>query len=119
MIIVGNKDNQQLAHELQGLVATSIIDWTNRLTLGELGALCEVADLYVGNNVDYTYIAVAADCPTLLILGEKRPLTTIPYASAEQLTPLWQSFEGNFSWEKGVSVHDTIKAIQKLLKIRI
>ncbi|MEM7116514.1 MAG: glycosyltransferase family 9 protein [Chloroflexota bacterium] len=119
LIIMGDEADQPLARELQGLIATRIIDWSGQLTLGEASALCEVADLYVGNNSDLAYIAAAADCPTVLIYGEKRPLSTIPYAPPGQLTTLWQPYEGSFSWEKGTAVLDARDAASQFLKVAV
>lgn len=111
VIVVGNVAEQETAQALTGLTATAIADWTGVLTLGQLGALCEVADLYIGNDVDLAYVAVASDCPTVVIY-EKQPFAHTPYAPRGNFTPLWPEPAS----DEAITVSDAFAASQQLLQ---
>jgi len=83
--------------------------------LGELGALCELASLYVGNDVGSTHVAAATGCPTLAIYGPTDPGVYAPYMVNGRVQTLWRPYEGEFNWTTGVSVDEAIGAAEELL----
>ena len=83
--------------------------------LGELGALCELAALYVGNDVGSTYVAAATGCPTLAIYGPTDPAVSAPYMVNGRVVTLWQPYDGDFIWAKGTTVEMATAAAEALL----
>lgn len=118
ILIVGGEGERPLAQIISGLMHASVANWTGRITLGELGALCEVADLYIGNDAGPTHIATAVGCPTLAIYGPSNPAVSGPYGGGDTAVTLWRKMETNFSWEKGITVEDAIQAAEKMLAQR-
>ena len=85
------------------------------MSLGEVGALCELAGLYVGNDIGSTHVAAATGCPTLAIYGPTDPAVNAPYMINGRVQTLWRPYEGAFDWANGVSVEEAIAATDKLL----
>ncbi len=80
-----------------------------------MGARCELAGLYVGNDVGSTYVAAATACPTLTIYGPTDPAVSAPYMVNGRVTALWQPYEEPFRWDKGVTVEMAAAAADALL----
>lgn len=115
ILIVGNEGERPLAQTIRGLMHAPVANWAGRITLGELGALCEVADLYIGNDAGPTHIATAVGCPTLAIYGPSDPAISGPYSDKGTAVTLWRESEGSFSWANGVTVADAITAAEEIL----
>ncbi len=116
VLLVGSESDQALVKEVFGLMSIKACNLCARLSLGELGALCEVADLYVGNDTGPTLIAVAKGCPTLAIFGPTDPGVTGPLTNNGKLQILHaESDKKPFSWEKGASVDEAMAIVDKLL----
>jgi lipopolysaccharide heptosyltransferase II len=115
ILLVGDEGERPLTHTISGLMHASVADWGGRITLGELGALCEVADLYIGNDAGPTHVATAVGCPTLAIYGPSNPSISGPYADKGTAVTLWRKTEGEFSWEKSISVEEASAAAEKIL----
>ena len=115
VVLVGGEQDRPLTQAVQGMMTTSVVDLAGRLTLGKLGALCEVADLYVGNDTGPTHIAVAVGCPTLAIFGPSDPAFSGPYAPRGRVEALWREYEPPFAWDWGISVKDAGKTAVSLL----
>ncbi|MCB0036290.1 MAG: glycosyltransferase family 9 protein [Anaerolineales bacterium] len=116
VIIVGGANDLQIANAVAGLMSSQVFNLANQLSLVELGALCEVANLYVGNNTGPTYIAAAVSCPTLAIYGPDEPNENLPFANNDHLLTLWKPYEGEFRWEKGISTEDAKYEAVRLLR---
>ena len=89
--------------------------------MGELGALCEVADLYVGNDAGPTHVAVGAGCSTLAIYGPSDPAYSKPISPKADVIALWRDLsevekERPFTWDIGVTVEQAIEAADSLLE---
>ena len=80
-----------------------------------MGALCELAGLYVGNDVGSTYVAAATGCPTLSIYGPTDPGVYAPYMVNGRVRTLWHAYEEAFSWDAGASVEEASAAAEELL----
>jgi ADP-heptose:LPS heptosyltransferase len=118
IVLVGAKEDKALTTAVAGMMSNAAVDLAGELSLGELGALCEVADLYVGNDTGPTHVAAAVGCPTLAIFGPSNPAYSQPYGVKGKVLALWQEWDGKrpFSWDNGVTVEEAVSAAEKLLK---
>lgn len=121
--LVGTADERSLAAQVAGMMSLTATERAaaNRageIGLGELGALCELAGLYVGNDIGSTYVAAATGCPTLAIYGPTDPAVSAPYMINGRVTALWQPYEGAFNWANGVTVEMATVAADALLAAR-
>lgn len=117
VVLVGGEVDRPLTQAIQGMLAQPVVDLAGRLTLGELGALCEVADLYIGNDTGPTHIAVAVGCPTLAIFGPSQPALSGPYAPRGRVAALWHEYETPFDWDLGVMVEEGVETAVSILTI--
>lgn len=115
IVIVGTAEEAPLAVQIAGMVSFPVINRAGRIGLGELGALCELAALYVGNDSGTTCIAAATGCPTLAFYGPTNPAINGPHIIHGRVINLWHPFSGPFSWQNGVSVDEAIAAAEALL----
>jgi lipopolysaccharide heptosyltransferase II len=117
VILVGAKPDLPLANDISGLLSMPVINLAGQLTLGELGALCEVANLYIGNDSGPTHIAAAVGCPTLAIFGPTDPAISGPYATKGRVKILGEGEDKQrpFSWENSVPVEEARTAVDQLL----
>ena len=120
ILLVGSQHDHALAAAIDGMTSVPCANWAGRVTLGELGALGEIANLYVGNDTGPTHIAAAVGCPTLAIFGPSNPALSAPYSpKAERVGTFWQGGEVRpFSWQEGVPVPQAIKAADQLLRLK-
>ena len=121
IVLVGADEERPLAQAIAGLMATKLSNLCGEVSLGEVGALCEVADLYVGNDAGPTHIAAAAGCSTLAIFGPSNPAYSRPYSSKADVMALWRELseeekERPFTWDFGVTVEQAIEAVDRLLE---
>ncbi len=116
LLIVGDTEDGARAEEVAGLVSAPAVNLAGRVTLAELGALAEMADLYVGNDAGSTHVAAAVGCPTLAIFGPTNPAVSGPYATRGQVISLWRPTAGPFSWEAGVTTEEAAAAADLLLR---
>jgi ADP-heptose:LPS heptosyltransferase len=116
IVLVGATSDLPLANDISGLLSLPVINLAGQLKLGELGALCEVADLYIGNDSGPTHIAAAVGCPTLAIFGPTDPTISGPYAAKGKVKVLGEGEKQRpFSWEDIVSVQEARAAVDQLL----
>ncbi|MBX7252037.1 MAG: glycosyltransferase family 9 protein [Candidatus Promineofilum sp.] len=118
--LVGTAEERPLAAQVAGMISLSATERAaanraGKIGLGELGALCELAALYVGNDVGSTYVAAATGCPTLAVYGPTDPAVSAPYMVNGRVATLWQPYEGAFSWAKGATVEMAAAAAEALL----
>ncbi|HHJ06168.1 MAG TPA: glycosyltransferase family 9 protein [Anaerolineae bacterium] len=96
------------------------------LTLGQFGALCQQASLFVGADTGAMHIAAATGCKTVAIFGPSDPQRYGPFAPPEKAIALWrpvslpkggvgQGKVFDFSWEQGVSVEEAWDACEQFL----
>lgn len=115
IVLTGTGAEQALVSQVAGMIAHPTTNLAGETGLGELGALCELADLYVGNDAGSTYVAAATGCPTLAIYGPTDPAVYSPYMITGRVVVLRRPFSGEFSWAEGVSVEDAAAAVDDLL----
>ncbi len=115
VVLVGGETDRPLSQAIQGMLAQPVVDLAGRLTLGELGALCEVADLYIGNDTGPTHMAVAVGCPTLAIFGPSDPALSGPYAPRGRAVALWHEYAAPFAWDVGVTAEEVVKTAVSFL----
>ncbi len=121
IVLVGAAEERPLAQAIAGLMATKLTNLCGEVSLGEVGALCEVADLYVGNDAGPTHVAAAAGCSTLAIYGPSDPAYSKPYSSKADIIALWRDLieveeERPFTWDIGVTVEQAVDAADTLLE---
>lgn len=116
VVLVGAAADRPLAEAVAGMMSEPAVNLAGQISLGGLGALCELADLYVGNDAGPTHVASAIGCPTLAIFGPSEPAVSGPYGALERVRALWRErdFEP-FSWERGVTVAETAVVADELL----
>lgn len=115
VVVVGAAAERILAEQVAGMMSFPVANRAGRMGLGELGALCELASLYVGNDVGSTYVAAATGCPTLAIYGPTDPGVYAPYMVNGRVRTLWHPYNGAFDWSNGVSVEEAVVAADELL----
>ena len=117
IVLVGGEADRALVTAVSGMMSNPSVDLAGQLTLGELGALCEVSDLYVGNDTGPTHIAAAVGCATLAIFGPSDPAYSKPYETKGKVTALWHEVDGKrpFTWDEGVTVEEAVQAAETLL----
>jgi lipopolysaccharide heptosyltransferase II len=121
LLLIGGESDANLASEIAGMLTAPSANWAGSTGLGEVGALAEVADLYIGNDAGPTHIAAAAGCPTLAIYGPSDPAVSGPYGASNRVISLWREHEAGgkaFAWEGGVSVKEATAAADLLLARR-
>ncbi len=120
VVLVGAEQERPLTQAISGLMATQVTDLCGQLSLGEVGALCEVADLYVGNDAGPSHVAAATGCSTLVIYGPINPVRSKPYMPEGNVIALWRDLgeveeERPFSWDIGVTAEQAVEAANSLL----
>jgi heptosyltransferase II len=115
VLIVGDAADRTRAEAIAGMTSAKAINLTGRITLDELGALAEMADLYVGNDTGPTHVAAAVGCPTLAIYGPTNPAISGPYATKGRVVTLWRPTEEPFSWDASVTAEEAAAAADLLL----
>ncbi len=115
IVLVGGPKDVVVAREVAGMMSVPVANRTGQMGLGEMGALCELANLYIGNDVGPTYIAAASGCPTVVIHGPTDPAESGPYMINTPVTNVWRPGGLPFSWKTGVTVEDAAQAATALL----
>ena len=118
LLLVGEASDRKITHEVAGMIAGQVGNWAGRISLGQIGALAEVADLYIGNDCGSTHIAAAIGCATVAIFGPSDPSESAPYhPNDEKIVVLWKRSEEKrpFSWEDGVTLAEAETAVRKLM----
>jgi ADP-heptose:LPS heptosyltransferase len=118
VIVVGDESDRRLAEDVYGMMHIDAPNLAGQLSLGELGALCEVADLYVGNDAGPTHVAAAVGCRTLAIFGPTDPARVGPYGDSGPVICLGGgAVKEPFSWDEGVTVDEALEAATELLAL--
>lgn len=121
VVLIGGDGERPLTRAIAGLTAAHVTDLCGQLSLGEIGALCEVADLYIGNDAGPSHVAAASGCPTLVIFGPSDPAVSMPYMPKGNVAVVWRDLadveeERPFSWDIGVTAGQAIEAADGLLE---
>ena len=105
VILAGGEHDQPITRAVAGLMSVKVHDIAGKLSLGELGALCETAGLYVGNDAGSTHISAAVGCPTIGIYPSENAGIARPFVALSQFIPL----------EGDISLSHLLTAIEQLL----
>ena len=79
VVLVGSKDDADVAAAVASLCRRPPIDLTGKTDLGEAVALLSVVDLLVSNDMGLAHVAPAVGTPTIAIFGPTNPETTRPF----------------------------------------
>ena len=109
LILAGLDHDQSQANKIAGLMSTPVLNWVGGLTIGEWGALWEVADLSVGVHLGGSQVAVAVGCKTILITGQAHQAKAFSTTNPNQAHVLFA--------EDTVSVESVIKIVNKQLTV--
>lgn len=115
VVLVGGPQDIAVSREVAGMIPYPVANRTGQMGLGEMGALCELANLYIGNDVAPTYIAAASGCPTVVVHGPTNPAASKPYMVNTLVTSVWRAGGEPFSWRDGVTVEEVATAAAALL----
>ena len=116
IVLISAENEKKLAADMVGLMSAEVINMAGQLDLDQIGALAEVADLYVGNDAGSTHVAAAVGCKTLAIYGPSNPLLTAPYATKGKVMVIApKGISDPFSWEQGPTVSGAAAAAWELL----
>jgi len=72
-ILVGAPNEQPMVAAARAAMRQPVIDLGGKLSLDELGALCQHTALYLGNDSGTTHLAEAAGSPTVVVFGPTDP----------------------------------------------
>lgn len=118
ILLVGDANDKPLVNKIASLTSVKVADWSGWMDLGEIGALSEVADLYIGHDTGPTHIATAVGCPVLAIFGSSDPRISQPYTNRpDRLRVLARECHDPylFSWENNVTIEAVLQAVDELL----
>jgi heptosyltransferase II len=116
LLLVGGEEDRPLVEAVAGMLTATASNLAGCLTLGELGALCEMADLYIGNDAGPTHVAAAVGCATLAIFGPSDPAVSGPFATKGRVLTVCPADVGQpFSWAHGPTLDEALDAAGELL----
>ncbi len=117
IVFIGSESEQKLVNDTVGLMSAEVINIAGQLDLDQIGALAEVADLYVGNDAGATHVAAAVGCKTVAIYGPTNPLLTAPYATKGKVTVVApKEISEPFDWDQGPTVAGVVAATTEILE---
>ena len=79
VILLGGKDEQQLAKETQGISGVELMNLAGRTTLREAIGIIERAKIAIGPDTGLMHIAAAVRTPVISLWGATSPLRTGPH----------------------------------------
>ncbi|HSH05178.1 MAG TPA: glycosyltransferase family 9 protein [Anaerolineae bacterium] len=118
VVLLGLEAEAELVTAVKGMMSNRGHCLAGQVSLGVLGALAEVADLYVGHDTGATHVAAAVGCPTLALFGPTEPAVSQPYSGDHTIIVVRDSQEGGFSWSDKMPPEQVIMAADHLLKLR-
>ena len=87
--LVGGPDDESIAAAIKDGMRYTPRDFTGQLTLGQLGALLERCNLFIGHDTGAMHLAVAVGVPVVAIFGPSDPRMYGPYG--ENSVALWHN----------------------------
>lgn len=127
VIFTGTAAELPACREIAGqMEAGTPLILAGKLSLGQLGALCEQAALFVGGDTGAMHLAIATGCKTVAIFGPTDPRRYGPFAPADQARAVWrelalpsggvgQGRRVHFDWAAGADVPEVLAACNALL----
>ena len=79
VILTGSSSEAAITRAVREAMRQPVRDLTGRLTIGQLGALCQRCVLVLGNDSDVTRLANAVDTPVVALYGPSDPRIYGPY----------------------------------------
>ena len=105
VFLVGGPDDVEIAAWIKsamprsGTLRQAPADLTGRLSWGQLGALLECSDLFIGHDTGAMHLAVAAGVPVVALFGPSDPRLYGPYGGRS--VALWHEVGCNPCFQKG------------------
>jgi lipopolysaccharide heptosyltransferase II len=129
VVLTGVADDLSLCQEIVSRLSGAKPQiLAGKLTLGQFGALCQQAALFVGGDTGAMHLTVAVGCKTVAIFGPTDPRRYGPFAPSNQAMALWRDVAlpaggvgqrkiDHFDWENGVNVDEVWAGCQQLLHL--
>lgn len=127
VILTGAAAELPACREIAGQISAGTpLILAGKLSLGQLGALCQQSALFVGGDTGAMHLAVAVGCKTVAIFGPTDPHRYGPFAPTDQARAVWrelalpaggvgQGRRPQFDWATGVDVPEVLEACNALL----
>ena len=130
VVLVGGPGDEPIAEAIKAAMRKQPLDLTGKLTWGQLGALLEGVDLFVGHDTGATHLAVAVGAPVVAIFGPSDPRVYGPYRGRSAV--LWHQVGCNpclihgrwkascrrFRCIEAVTVEEVLEAARALLSAK-
>lgn len=128
LVLTGTVEDVPLCKKIQEEIEGSKpLILAGKITLGQFGALCQKANVFIGGDTGATHIAAAVGCKTLAIFGPSDPKRYAPFVPNLRGRVLWrntalptggvsQGTPEDFSWDNGITVDDVMQEFYQLLK---
>lgn len=88
VLLVGGPSDLPFAEDVKKKMRREPLDLTGQTTLGELGAILERSQLFIGNDTGATHLAIAVGTPVVAIFGPSSPANYGPFGPAKGVA-LW------------------------------
>jgi len=130
VVLVGGPGDKPIAEAIKAAMRRRPLDLTGKLSWGQLGALLEGVDLFVGHDTGATHLAVAVGAPVVAIFGPSDPRVYGPYRGRSVV--LWHQVGCNpclvrgrwnascrrFRCIEAVTVEEVLEAARSLLSAK-
>ena len=80
IVLLGSKQESDVAGQLQAHAMLPVIDMTGKTDLGEASSILKACDAFVSNDMGLAHLAAAVGTQALVIFGPTDPTTTRPFA---------------------------------------
>jgi ADP-heptose:LPS heptosyltransferase len=110
VIILGGPGDEELAQAVADIMDESSIQLVRRWNWGELAALIERCDLFLGHDTGMMHLAVAVGTPTVAVFGPSDPQIYGPYG--DHGTSVWRPTPQSPCFYDGAAVPDCPCAMQ-------
>lgn len=127
VVLLGGKEDQSLARDIQRCMKTSPIDVTGKTSLRLLPAMCERLDLLITNDSGPMHIAAAMGTAVVALFGSTSALRTGPYGTGHSVLthpiPCSPCFSRtchhtvNLECLKGVAPAQVLEAVRSLVPL--
>ncbi len=82
IVVVGHPEDAPVARQLHMAMQFEALDLVGQTSFGQLAAVIERSDLYIGNDAGATHLAAAVGTPVIAIFGPTNPAVYGPRAAA-------------------------------------
>ena len=82
VVVVGHPEDAPVARQLHMAMQHAVLDLVGQTSFGQLAAVIERSDLYIGNDAGATHLAAAVGTPVIAIFGPTNPAVYGPRAAA-------------------------------------